>query len=309
MTKETTTFTSKLAIAAIGAVSIALTAPAAQAEGTKKIVKGIRDQVKELQSAVSSVTDTSACIGLPITHNQLTAALKASVAASAGGTAANPNTNGGLDIPMWATLVARDGTVCAVTFSGNEFDDQWPASRVISAQKANTTNSLTTTSSGALLGSANAAGVWSTARLFSAVQPGGSLFGLQESNPVNTIVAYQGPSSKFGQADDPMVGKRIGGVNVFGGGVALFDANGTVIGGLGVSGDTSCADHNVAWRVRQQLGLDNNPKKADPVFNDNILFDIDPATGKSTSGFGHPTCLDPAKEKTINTQITGFPQP
>jgi uncharacterized protein GlcG (DUF336 family) len=39
----------------------------------------------------------------------------------------------------------------------------------------------------------------------------------------------------------------------FGGGLALYDDNG-VIGGLGVSGDTPCADHNVAWRMRDALG-------------------------------------------------------
>jgi uncharacterized protein GlcG (DUF336 family) len=316
-----TTF-SGLALVAIGAA--VLVAPAAQAESTKKIARridgtttsiqtGVTDlqsSVKTLQTAVSSQAsqpDVASCVGLP-THAQLTAALKASVAAKAGGTAANPAGNGGLDIPMWATVVGRDGTVCAVTFSGAKFDDQWPASRVISAQKANTTNSLTTTNTGALAGSANLAGVWSTARLYSAVQPGGSLFGLQESNPVNTIVAYQGAAADFGQANDPMVGFRIGGNNVFGGGVALFDTNGKVIGGLGVSGDTSCADHNVAWRTRIQLGLDRNP--APNPGKDNIVFDI--VNGKSTSGFGHPTCLDsepdPAKNKEvlINKEITGL---
>jgi len=40
----------------------------------------------------------------------------------------------------------------------------------------------------------------STANLYSAVQPGGSLFGLQESNPVDTKVAYEGDSAKFGTA-------------------------------------------------------------------------------------------------------------
>jgi len=48
--------------------------------------------------------------------------------------------NGGLGFNMWATLVATDGTVCAVAFSGNAYTDQWLGSRVISAQKANTAN-------------------------------------------------------------------------------------------------------------------------------------------------------------------------
>jgi uncharacterized protein GlcG (DUF336 family) len=45
-----------------------------------------------------------------------------------------------------------------------------------------------------------------------------------------------------------MVGKQLGGGIVFGGGLALYSDN-DVVGGLGVSGDTSCADHNIAWRV------------------------------------------------------------
>jgi uncharacterized protein GlcG (DUF336 family) len=98
---------------------------------------------------------------------------------------------------------------------------------VISAQKANTANAFSS-SSVAL----------STANLYSAVQPGGSLFGLQESNPVNPLVAYRGDYKDFGTAKDPMVGFRIGGVNVFGGGLALYQGA-NVIGAVGVSGDTS----------------------------------------------------------------------
>ncbi len=46
----------------------------------------------------------------------------------------------GLNLNMWATIVGRDGTVCAVAFSGNNIGAQWLGSRVISAQKANTAN-------------------------------------------------------------------------------------------------------------------------------------------------------------------------
>jgi RNA polymerase sigma-70 factor (ECF subfamily) len=67
----------------------------------------------------------------------------------------------------------------------------------------------------------------STANLYSAVQPGGSLFGLQESNPVSTEAAYPGPSSNYGTAFDPPTGQKVGGVNVFGGGLALYMAAAT----------------------------------------------------------------------------------
>ena len=73
-------------------------------------------------------------------------------------------------------------------------------------------------------------GVLSTANLFSAVQNGGSLFGLQFSNPVDPGVAYQGEAGQFGKPTDPLVGQRIGGVNVFGGGVALYDPQATCWG-------------------------------------------------------------------------------
>src|ERR1700751_3741348 len=85
----------------------------------------------------------------------------------------------GLNNQMWATIVDRDGIVCAVAFSGTNRGAQWPGSRVISAQKANTANAFSLDSSSSGGGSGQPAGL-STANLFSAVQPGGSLFGLQE---------------------------------------------------------------------------------------------------------------------------------
>jgi hypothetical protein len=144
--------------------------------------------------------------------------------------------NGGLGFNMWGTLVANDGTVCAVAFSGTNYTGQWLGSRVISAQKANTANDFSlghNSTPGASLFPSGLA--LSTANLFSAVQPGGSLYGLQHSNPVDTEVAYanngNGGSANawaFGTANDPMVGQRIGGVNVFGGGLALYSGGAKV---------------------------------------------------------------------------------
>jgi heme-degrading protein len=95
-----------------------------------------------------------------------------------------------------------------------------------------------------------------------------------------------------------MVGGKIGGVNVFGGGLALYAAGQKLVGGVGVSGDTSCADHNIAWRVRNNLKLDHmlgvGGVGGDAAHPDNIKYDIIPnpsgGTGNSPSGFGHPTC-------------------
>ncbi|HEY2383331.1 MAG TPA: heme-binding protein [Terriglobia bacterium] len=210
----------------------------------------------------------------------------------------------GLNNNMWATIVSRDGTVCAVAFSGNSFGAQWLGSRAIAAQKANTANlfSLDRSSVANASGQPNGLSL-STANLYSAVQPGGSLFGLQESNPVDTSVAYAGDSKHYGDHNDPMVGNKIGGVNVFGGGLSLYTGsvpNQQLVGGLGVSGDTSCADHMIAWRVRHNLGLDHlsgvGGVSGDPMHPDNIIYDITPnpsgGTGNSASGFGHPTCIN-----------------
>jgi uncharacterized protein GlcG (DUF336 family) len=227
------------------------------------------------------------CTGLP-TNGQLQIALAA----------AQSTANGGFGLHMWATVVNRDGFVCAVAFTGGDRDDQWPGSRVISAQKANTANAFS------LQGLA-----LSTANIYSAVQPGGSLFGLQESNPVNTAVAYGGSAAAYGTATDPMVGFRIGGVNVFGGGLALYNAAGRIVGGVGVSGDSSCADHNIAWRTRRNLNLDYlatagaGGVSGDPVRPDNIVYDIKShpfqMNGVSGSGWGQPHCVDAAAENAI----------
>jgi uncharacterized protein GlcG (DUF336 family) len=175
---------------------------------------------------------------------------------------------------MWGTIVDRDGIVCAVAFTGSARGDQWPGSRVISVQKANTANAFS------LPGLA-----LSTANLYTATQPGGTLYGLQHSNPVNTDAAYAGSSTDYGTSSDPMVGKKIGGVNVFGGGLALYNSSGTLVGAIGVSGDSSCADHNIAWRTRDALNLDKVPAGVGALNTDNIVYDI---STKSQSGFGHP---------------------
>jgi len=213
----------------------------------------------------------------------------------------------GLNMNMWGAIVDRDGIVCAVAFTGTNRGSQWPGSRVIAAQKANTANAFSLDAS-AHSGANGGALALSTANLFAAVQPGGSLFGLQESNPVSTAVAYRGSSSSYGTASDPMVGQKIGGINVFGGGLALYNASNQIVGGLGVSGDTSCSDHNIAWRTRHNLNLDHlssvipGPASlfaGDTGHPDNIIYDIPAPSGTtqgsvgiSSTGFGHPMCLN-----------------
>ncbi len=206
-----------------------------------------------------------------IPHRVLTEALQSALASS----------NGGLDFAMWATMVDRAGRVCHVTkANGLAGKDPWPGSRVISAQKANTANAFS-----------NQQLALSTANLYAAVQPGGSLFGLQESNPVDTSVAYRGNANSFGTNRDPMRGGVIGGVNVFGGGVPLYRF-GRVVGAIGTSGDSSCADHNIAWKIREYLstGREDFTPSANGVGgvsangNDDIIFDSVAATGGNGNG-------------------------
>jgi uncharacterized protein GlcG (DUF336 family) len=192
--------------------------------------------------------------------------------------------NGGLGNQEWAVVVNRDGIVCAVVFSGPDRGKQWPGSRLIAAEKANTANALSL-SDFAL----------STGNLYAAAQPGGSLYGLAMMG-ANPAVAFAGPPEKFGQTDDPMLGKPIGGVIVFGGGLALYSGKGQIEGGLGVSGDTACTDHVVAWKVRNKLGMDAVAQGVAPGGTDNLIFDFQ--NGTSSSGFGHPSCKGgkPAEE-------------
>jgi uncharacterized protein GlcG (DUF336 family) len=241
-------------------------------------------------SADDNEAGGNACNQLP-GYTALKAALSAATATE----------TSGLNNQMWGTIVDRDGVLCAVAFTGVDRGAQWPGSRVISAQKASTANAFSLDLSSNSGGSGQPSGLaLSTANLYSAVQPGGSLFGLQFSNPVDVNVAYDGRSSHYGTAHDPMVGGKVGGVNVFGGGLGLYAAGKKIVGGVGVSGDTSCADHNIAWRVRKILGLDHlagvGGVSGDAARPDNIIFDITPnvngGTGVSASGFGHPTCLN-----------------
>src|SRR3954453_383018 len=168
-------------------------------------------------------------------HGKLKAALQAAVKEGKA-------SNSGLGNNEWAVVVNRDGVVCAVVFSGPDRGSQWPGSRIIAAEKAHTANALSLDNF-----------ALSTANLYFASTPGQSLFSLTTSAPPNPQAVFLGDPSKAGQQDDPMVGKPIGGIIVFGGGLAPFDTSGHNVGGLGVSGDPSCSDHVVAWKIPQQL--------------------------------------------------------
>jgi uncharacterized protein GlcG (DUF336 family) len=184
----------------------------------------------------------------------------------------------GFGLPMWMTMVDETGKVCYVYSTASSVPNEgtlagntaWLGSRVISAQKANTANAFS------LNGLALTSGA-----IWVPVQPGGSLYGLQHSNPVDAEVAYAIPNPELlGQgATDPLVGGRVGGVNVFGGAVALYNTEGVKVGAIGASGDTSCRDQTFAYYARKMLGLDNTP-------NDDTLV----LTENPDELFEHPLC-------------------
>ncbi|MGN6702448.1 MAG: GlcG/HbpS family heme-binding protein [Burkholderiaceae bacterium] len=172
--------------------------------------------------------------------------------------------NGGIFKPnrMWSAIVDRGGHLCSVTKTG----DAWPGSRAIAIAKAGTANDFS-----------NDALALSTANLYAATQPGGSLYGLNNSNPFNPDFLEKGAG----------YGRVTGGIITFGGGVPLY-VGGKVIGGLGVSGDSACADHTIAYRMRRNAELDNIPGGVGPNGTDNIDY---AATGTTPTGFQHPHCF------------------
>jgi uncharacterized protein GlcG (DUF336 family) len=182
----------------------------------------------------------------------------------------SPDANGGLFKPnrMWSAVVDRQGILCSVVRSD---PDAWPGSRSIAIAKASTANDFS-----------NNKLALSTANLYSFTQPAnnangatsfpaGSLYGLNNSNPFNPGFQEQGSG----------IGNVPGGIITFGGGVALY-RGGQVIGGLGVSGDTACADHAIAFRMRHQAGLDSTPNSDNIVYLSAIDMPHD---------LGHPHCF------------------
>lgn len=226
-------------------------------------------------------------LNCPVTHDELAKALKESVKASGG-----PDNGGMAANNQWGAVVNRVGVVCAVAFSGKKPTDQWLASHAIAAEKANTVISLSSDDF-----------AQSTANLWAQAQPGGSSYGAAASNPPVVSELYAGNVEQYGSESDPLVGKHVGGVIVFGGGLALYK-NKQLVGGLGTSGNTSCADHNISWRVREKLGMDKVPNGPTADHNDAIVYDV--VNGKSQSGFGHPTCGHHAPDiaKQIGAGIT-----
>lgn len=166
---------------------------------------------------------------------------------------------------MWAAVVNRDGEVCAFTTGTNDPTQVWPGSQAIAKAKAYTANAFSLDNF-----------ALSTARLYTLTQPGHSLNSLGQSNLFNSdALAAPGNQGNGGQ------NKIAGGMIFFGGGVPIYK-DGKIVGGLGISGDTACADHEVAKRVRHILNL--NPGGGATA--DDITY----SGADGASPFTHPLC-------------------
>jgi len=170
-------------------------------------------------------------------------------------------------------VVNRNGALCAFTTSTADPTQVWPGSQAIAKAKAYTANAFSL--DGLAL---------STARLYTFTQPGHSLWSLGGGNPFNPefLAAPQGDWGGKNQI--------AGGMIFFGGGVPLYKS-GKIIGGLGVSGDTSCTDHEIAKRVRTLASL--NPPGG-PSVDDITYSSVDGA-----SVFTHPLCLNTFRNGTF----------
>jgi uncharacterized protein GlcG (DUF336 family) len=166
----------------------------------------------------------------------------------------------------WAAIVNRQGEICAAAVATEEPASAWPGGQAIAKAKAYTANAFST--DGVAL---------STARLYTLTQPGHSLWGAAEPNP------FRADCLATPRDMNATNGKLCGGSIAFGGGVALYKGK-TRVGGLGVSGDTACADHEIAKRIRHLAQLD--PEKGE--FADDIIY----TSADGPSPYAHPLCAN-----------------
>jgi len=201
-------------------------------------------------------TAAGRCAGLPST-----AELQQLVrAAPAQGGDAGGLTGGKFE---WAAVVNREGELCAVAVATEDASAAWPGSQGIAKAKAYTANAFSTDTA-----------PLSTARLYTLSQPGHSLWGIAAGNPLSPE-CLSTPSELAG------IGRVCGGTIAFGGGLPLYRDQKRV-GGLGVSGDTACADHEIAKRIRRAAKLEP-PSGA--AADDIIYKTVDPP-----SVYAHPLC-------------------
>lgn len=226
--------------------------------------------------AAAVVTVLAACSGREQSGTQDTAIARSPRAVANAGCASLPNASdlakllkaapdsgeaGGLfhGLAEWGAIVNRSGQICVIVPPSDSTGGYWPGSRSIAMAKAFTANDFSTDTL-----------AFSTARLYTLTQPGHSLWGVAQPEAFN-------PACLDPNADIKVCG---GGIS-FGGGVPLYK-NGRIVGGLGISGDTPCADHEIAKRVRHYASLD--PAKGAGA------DDIQYSSADGASIYTHPVC-------------------
>lgn len=165
---------------------------------------------------------------------------------------------------MWGAIVNRNGELCTYATSTADPSQVWPGSQAIAKSKAYTANAFSLDTL-----------ALSTARLYTFTQPGHSLWSLGQSNLFEPKFLAP-PSGQEGGREH-----ITGGLIFFGGGVPLYE-DGRIVGGLGISGDTSCTDHEISKRVRDLAGL--NPPGGP------LADDITYSSTDGPSVFTHPLC-------------------
>jgi uncharacterized protein GlcG (DUF336 family) len=183
----------------------------------------------------------------------------------------------------WAAVVDREGRLCAVAVTTRDKAAAWPGSKALAKAKAFTANAFSSDAT-----------PMSTARLYTLGLPGHSLWSAANGNPLN-VRCLTPPSGT-----DPL-GEVCGGTITFGGGLPLYKGQ-TRVGGLGLSGDTPCADHEIAKRVRKAAALD---PAAGGLVDDIVYASVDGA-----SVHAHPLCANTWRNGThLGDESPGLPAP
>ena len=137
----------------------------------------------------------------------------------------------GLNNQMWGTIVDRDGVVCAVAFTGTS-RAQWPGIRVIFRPKGEHRERVQPRCSSSRSGGSgqpNWSGAFNGQPLFRGSarrQP--VWIAIQQSRRCRRCVRRT--FLAHGTATDPLIGSKVGGVNVFGGGLGLYAAGKKIVG-------------------------------------------------------------------------------
>ncbi|HEY7289716.1 MAG TPA: heme-binding protein [Vicinamibacterales bacterium] len=164
----------------------------------------------------------------------------------------------------WAAIVNRNGEICAVAAATEDPGAAWPAGQALAKAKAFTANAFSTDTQ-----------PLSTARLYTLALPGHSMWGSSGTNNFrDDCIESPLDASKTD-------GRICGGSITVGGGIPLYKGK-RRIGGLGISGDTPCADHEIAKRIRHIAQLD--PERG--ARSDDISYTV----VEGASIFTHPLC-------------------